>query len=535
MRTNLLFIILVWLCGINAAWPQAEPSFQLESTEEAIPFAEGITPDDLREHLTTLASDEFQGRETGTEGQRKAARYIADAFAQLGFPKIGDQDSYFQKIAFISENWDDISITLNDTMELRHLWNYYAYLSTNQSVETTAFKELVFLGFGIDDERYSDYKKADVAGKAILIYDGEPVNQKGVSQVTHTTELSEWSTNWKMKLKAAQSNGVTHVFIIDRNFRSNVADARRIILNRRLKYGEEEAVANDFANNTFITSDIGREIIGSSIKKVLKSRAKAEKKGKLKPVILRVNIRLTQEKYVRSITGENVLGFIEGSDEALKDEVVIVTAHYDHLGIRGEDIYNGADDNASGTSTVLEVSQAFAEAQKAGKGPRRSVLTMLVSGEEKGLLGSAFYADHPVFPLANTIANVNVDMVGRVDEKHQDNPNYIYVIGSDRLSTELHQINELANLQYTKLELDYTYNAEDDPNRYYYRSDHYNFAEKGIPAIFYFNGTHDDYHRTTDTVEKINFDKMAKIARLVFFTTWELANRDNRIVVDVKE
>ena len=159
---------------------------------------------------------------------------------------------------------------------------------------------------------------------------------------------------------------------------------------------------------------------------------------------------------------------------------------------------------------------------------------MLVTAEEKGLLGSEYYTARPVFPLESTVANINVDMVGRVDEKYQDNPDYIYVIGSDRLSTELHQINEQANDTYMHLTLDYTYNEPNDPNRYYYRSDHYNFAEKGIPAIFYFNGTHDDYHRASDTVEKINFAKMEKIGRLVFYTAWELANRDKRIEVDVK-
>ena len=159
---------------------------------------------------------------------------------------------------------------------------------------------------------------------------------------------------------------------------------------------------------------------------------------------------------------------------------------------------------------------------------------MWLTGEEKGLLGSEYYVNHPIFPLENTIVDVNVDMIGRVDEAHEDNPKYIYVIGADRLSSELHEINEAANRTYTHLELDYTFNAEDDPNRYYYRSDHYNFAELGIPAIFYFSGVHDDYHKITDTVEKIQFDKMEIIARLVFHTSWTLANRDKRIVVDKK-
>jgi Zn-dependent M28 family amino/carboxypeptidase len=274
-------------------------------------------------------------------------------------------------------------------------------------------------------------------------------------------------------------------------------------------------------------------MLGKQYKQVVKARRRLVKSGKLKPVTVPVNLQLKQEKSIRQLLGENVLGFIEGSDPELKSEVLVVTAHYDHIGRRGDDIFNGADDNGSGTSTILELAQAFETAKIQGNGPRRSVLFMLVSGEEKGLLGSAYYVNHPLFPLERTIANINVDMVGRIDEEHAGNPNYIYVIGSDRLSTDLHRINENANRQFVGLELDYTYNAESDPNRYYYRSDHYNFAERGIPAIFFFNGTHADYHRATDTIDKINFEKMEKIGRLVFHTAWELANRDERIKVDV--
>lgn len=209
-----------------------------------------------------------------------------------------------------------------------------------------------------------------------------------------------------------------------------------------------------------------------------------------------------------------------------------MTAHFDHLGMRGTDIYYGADDNASGTSAVLEIAQAFSQAKASGQGPRRSVLCMLVTGEEKGLLGSQYYTEHPVFPLTQTVANVNIDMIGRKDDKHADS-NYTYVIGSDRLSTELHEINETVNRLYTKLELDYTYNADNDPNRFYYRSDHYNFAKNGIPAIFYFSGVHADYHRPTDTPDKIMYEKAETITRLAFHTTWELANRDERIKVNV--
>ena len=233
--------------------------------------------------------------------------------------------------------------------------------------------------------------------------------------------------------------------------------------------------------------------------------------------------RLFKKKIL--IDGENVLGYIEGTD--LKEELIIITAHYDHLGKQDTLIYNGADDNGSGTVAALEIAEAFMIAKKNGKGPRRSVLIMPVSGEEKGLLGSKYYTKKPIFPLEKTIANLNIDMIGRVDDKH-DNGDYIYLIGSNRLSNDLHDISEQINKEYVGIDLDYTFNAEDDPNRYYYRSDHYNFAKNNIPVIFYFNGVHEDYHKTTDTIEKLDLEKIQKITRLVFLTAWELANREER-------
>lgn len=232
---------------------------------------------------------------------------------------------------------------------------------------------------------------------------------------------------------------------------------------------------------------------------------------------------LGKNKYIK---GENVLGFIEGTD--LKEEIIIITSHYDHLGKHEEKVYNGADDDGSGTVATLEIAEAFMLAKKEGNGPRRSVLIMPVSGEEKGLLGSKYYTDHPIYPLENTVANLNIDMIGRVDDWHE-NGDYVYLIGADMLSQELHDISEQINDKHIGLELDYTFNAEDDPNRYYYRSDHYNFAKNNIPVIFYFNGVHEDYHKVTDTVEKIDFNKIQTITRLVFLTAWELANRDERI------
>ena len=227
---------------------------------------------------------------------------------------------------------------------------------------------------------------------------------------------------------------------------------------------------------------------------------------------------------------ENVWAFIKGSEKP--EEILVISAHYDHVGMKNGEIYNGADDDGSGTVALLEIAQAFKEAEKKGQGPKRSILFLHVTGEEHGLHGSRYYSENPLFPLENTIADINIDMIGRRDTLHPATNNYIYVIGSDRLSSELHTINEEVNTKFTKLELDYKYNDRNDPERIYFRSDHYNFAKKGIPSIFFFNGIHADYHLPSDTPDKIEYDALAKRAQLAFALAWELANRKERIKVD---
>ncbi|TAF10752.1 MAG: M28 family peptidase [Flavobacteriia bacterium] len=227
---------------------------------------------------------------------------------------------------------------------------------------------------------------------------------------------------------------------------------------------------------------------------------------------------------------ENIWAFIKGSEKP--EEILVISAHYDHVGMKNGEIYNGADDDGSGTVALLEIAQAFKEAEKKGQGPKRSILFLHVTGEEHGLHGSRYYSENPLFSLENTIADINIDMIGRRDTLHPATNNYIYVIGSDRLSSELHTINEEVNTKFTKLELDYKYNDRNDPERIYFRSDHYNFAKKGIPSIFFFNGIHADYHLPSDTPDKIEYDALAKRAQLAFALAWELANRKERIKVD---
>lgn len=231
---------------------------------------------------------------------------------------------------------------------------------------------------------------------------------------------------------------------------------------------------------------------------------------------------------------ENVAAFIEGTTHP--EEVIVISAHYDHVGVDDQgNIYNGADDDGSGTVAILEIAKAFAKSKKEGNGPKRSLLFLHVTAEEVGLVGSRYYSENPIFPLENTITNLNIDMIGRITPDKKETPNYIYLIGSDKLSQELHDVSEQVAKTYSDLELDYKFNADDDPNRFYYRSDHYNFAKHGIPVIFYFNGVHEDYHQPTDTADKIEYDLLAKRAQLIFHTAWEVANRKERIKVDINE
>jgi len=226
---------------------------------------------------------------------------------------------------------------------------------------------------------------------------------------------------------------------------------------------------------------------------------------------------------------ENVVAFIEGSE--FPNEYLVISSHLDHIGINSKgEINNGADDDGTGTVALLEIAEAFKQAKDENQGPKRSIIFLHVTGEEKGLLGSKYYSENPLYPLADTMVNLNVDMIGRVNPKRETNdPNYIYLIGADKLSQELHDISEATNKKYTQLSLDYTYNDEKDPNRFYYRSDHYNFAKKNIPVIFYFSGTHEDYHKPGDTPDKILYPTLEKRTRLIFYTAWELANRNERI------
>lgn len=493
-------------------------------------YAENITPRELRMHLDVLASPEMEGRETGTPGNDLAAEYISRHLFNLGLQPIPGGKSYFQPVAFTFSKWLKNECSINGT-PYKHLWDYLIFPGDNPGdmIETN---EVVFLGYGIDTPEYSDYNKQKVEGKVILINTGEPMLNDSISRLTGNTNLSEWSENLTKKLETAKKYGVKAVLFIDQDIKKTLETNRRKILGSFLELGDLKDRVYPYPTHVMISTTMAENIIGNKQKKIIKARKKMAK-GKAASVKLKSTFSLQLEKEAKVLESQNVIGYIEGS--TYKDEYVVVSAHYDHLGKRGDDIYFGADDNGSGSSLLLELAQSFQQGVLEGNKPKRNIVFCWFTGEEKGLLGSKYYSEFPIFPIDKTVVDVNVDMIGRTDDKYGEFTNYTYVIGSDRLSSDLHKINEEANQKYTGLVLDYKYNDENDTNQFYYRSDHYNFASKGVPVIFYFTGVHKDYHRPTDTPDKILFDKMAKVGKLIFHTTYELANRDERIKVDGKK
>ena len=529
-------ITLLLSCFVLSAFAQMPPPDYI-AKQEGKTYAKTITVGEMKKHLTIIASDEFAGRETATEGAQKAAKYITGQLESFGIKPLKQLgNSYYQKVPYQFQQWGDVTVNANGN-EYKIMRDFYAFASANVDMPKIDAEEIMFLGYGIDHEEYSDYKGVDIKGKVIMIHAGEPRDASGLSIITGTKKGSMWK--WKQKVKAAHKHGAKLVLIISPNTMKTINRYGNYLIEPSISLftDEKEEKEVTMANHMFISPSMAKGVLGKKFKKIGKANKKLLSSKTPQNLTIETDFKAQMNKTYKVVNTNNILGFIEGTDERKKDEVVIVSAHYDHIGQRGDDIFNGADDNGTGTTALLEMAQAFSQAQKDGIGPRRSVLFLWVAGEEKGLLGSQYYSENPIFPLENTVADVNVDMIGRTDKEYskKGTSEYIHVIGSDRLSTELHSINEDMNKQHTNLILDYKYNDKKDPNRYYYRSDHYNFAKHGIPSIFYFSGVHEDYHKATDTVDKIEFVKMQKIATLIFYTAWELANREKRIEVDVKD
>ncbi len=492
--------------------------------DKAYQYAQSIKSPHLREIIEYLASDSCEGRELGTKGIERAADYIYQLFEKKGIQKLSN-NSYYQHVDFSWINWDKLHFKIRG-VAYKQLWDYLILPVENKDLQFKT-NEILFLGYGIDDENYSDYLNVNVKDKVILIYKGEPKNKEGIFYTTGSSIPSLWSMDLDLKIQTASRHGAKMVLIIEDKFKEFVDANRQYVISPTVVVKDESADTSFRSNSMHLSSTTVTQLLSKQIRSVIKARDKINRSGKPQSLVIKTELEFLQKRQTRHVEGKNILAYIEGSDK--KDELILLTAHYDHIGKRAEEVFNGADDNASGSAAVIEIAATLQQLKNSGKGPRRSVLCMLLTGEEKGLLGSLYYVNNPVFPLEKSIANINVDMIGRTDDKYKQDSNYIYVIGSDRISTDLHYINLDVNQRYSQLKLDHTYNSESDPNRFYFRSDHYNFAEAGIPAIFFFSGVHEDYHRITDDPHKILYGKTEKIARHIFLLTWELANLDFKL------
>lgn len=507
-------------CLMAAAFINYAQAQQTDALERK--YATYISVDDAKKHLNILASDAFEGRETGKAGAEKAANYIAGEFKKMGL-QAPVNGSYFLNIPLEESTLRVSAFTVNG--KAFTLGQDFIPNGTVPDKNVTA-KEVVFVGYGTEIELGT----TDLTNKVVLwINEDKPEDGK-----TPNTEVRMTTARLKV-FRNLQSKNPAIILAVNGDLTALLKRFGRNIASPRLTIKEENKTEVAGVPVFHVSTAIADELLKSTGKAYVDLKAGV---NTTPVVIAKVDFAASFANKRTNVKAVDVLGYLPGTD--LKDEILVFSAHYDHIGLTttGTDkVNNGADDDGSGTTGILEIARAFTQAKKDGHPARRSILFLGNVGEEKGLLGSEYYTDHPVFPLSQTITDLNIDMIGRTGYDYQgkaDSSNYVYVIGSAMLSTDLHKINEEANNKFTKLDLDYKYDDPNDPNRFYYRSDHYNFAKHGVPIIFYFDGEHQDYHRPSDEVSKINFPMLVKRAQLVFYTGWELANRDKRPVVDAK-
>jgi hypothetical protein len=500
------------------------------SQDAATKYANIITGNGLKKHLTIIAGDEMEGRETGTEGQRKAAAYIEAQYKAMGLTQVPALKGYQQFYPLYKDSLISSSLKLGDFVAA-YGKDYITPANTNDNKKFKG-KNIVFVGYGIESPNYTDYATVDVKGKVVVLFLGEP-KKEGNYIVNGLKRSSEWTfPGLSKKLALAASKGAVGALVI--NPTQETFNQRAIDNSSKTNVYFPRGGTDKTINYAIITHATAKTIVGESFDFAsYLASAKASEVFKINGFEKKLKVTSDIKKYRTTINASNVVGLVEGSDK--KDEYVFVTAHYDHLGKHDGKIYYGADDDGSGTVAVMLMADAFAKAKAEGKGPRRTMVFMTVSGEEKGLWGSEYYSDHPFFPLDKTTVDLNIDMIGRIDTERMkdDTMNYVYVVGHDKISSELPIINEAENNKYTKLTLDYKFDDPNDPNRIYFRSDHYNFARKGVPVLFFYDGMlKADYHKSTDTVEKITWDLYEKRAKMIFYTAWAMANRDGMLVRD---
>jgi hypothetical protein len=466
----------------------------------------------------------MEGRYTGSEGIRMAAEYIRKDFKEAGLQSMENlPQAYFQSFVLQKCYWQDQQMASGDLF-LDPL-DDFLFLSDPQDIHQQY--EVVFAGFGLDDEAYTDYSDVEVQGRLVMAFSGEPRGDDGNYFISGREEPSRKSYYFS-KMRVAREKGASGIMIIaqkDRTYRRYIQGVEDYRSRPDISYPDEEKKGdNEPFFTLFLSQEAAAELLDITKRQLKKARKKTEQERKSQAGSYRGEVQVVAKSECFPMNSENVIGYVQGTD--LQDEAVVVVAHYDHLGKRGDDIYFGADDNASGTAAVMEVAEAFALAEKEGMGPRRTVIFMAVSAEELGLHGSRHYSEHPMIALDKTFACVNIDMIGRVSSKSKDEPDYIggmAYVSEDILAAAR------AGAELAAPELEFRMTFRD---RVSGGSDHYYFARNDIPSLFYFTGIHEDYHEPTDTPDKLLYDRMEGITRSIFTTVWELANREEKMEIE---
>lgn len=524
--------------------PSATPATQEKqetakpaTTPEQFGNVEAITAAELKEWLYVVASDEMEGRDTPSRGLDLTAKFIADHLSQWGVKPGGDDGTYFQKFALTSRRVEpELTIASVNGQSFKLGEDFIAEPAQGQ-----ASGRIVYVGYGymIRAKDIDAYQGVDVKGKIMLAVEGFP---RGVSfQDIRDKKAGEDYDTPETYSHAHGARGVIYfpsasTLTFWQNRHRFSLNPSRMKLERPRQSGADIPVI--YASEKMVKAILdGEKLNYETIRKQASEGALGEgfDLSASKQASFNVNAKID-----RAIT-QNVVGMIEGADPILKKEYVAIGAHYDHVGMsrnaEGDKIFNGADDDGSGTVATLAIAQALA---KGPARPKRSVLFVWHAGEEKGLWGSEFFTDNPTVPIEQIGAQLNIDMIGRSKKAGDRNPanrdltgpNELYVIGSKMMSTDLGNLSEEVNNSYLKLAFNYKYDDPNDNERFFYRSDHYNYAKKGVPIIFYFSGVHEDYHGLADTADKIDYQKMEKVTRTIFAMMWRLANAPARPKVD---
>jgi Peptidase family M28 len=502
--------------------------------------AELITAAQLKDYLYFVAADEMEGRDTPSRGLDIVAKFIALNLSRWGFKPGGDNGTYFQKITLRRGRLDPAKTQAEINGRKFALGeDFYASLNAGK-----AAGQVVYVGHGwvIKNKNIDAYRGVDIKDKIVVFYGGGLPKGASLNDLTGSQ-----GTDWDTPSEYAWKHGAKGAIIIpDSRVMSNLAARRQVTLERTGTYSVAQFEPSEPPQLPIITATPamikalfqGERVDGAEIL----SRRETAEPGDSFELSTAKRVAFTVANAHEETQTQNVVGILEGSDPVLKNEYVAVGAHYDHVGMRtgtgpGDKVYNGADDDGSGTVSLLAMAEALTRSPVR---PKRSVLLIWHTGEEKGLWGSQYFTEHPTVPLGQIITQLNIDMIGR-SRKEGDptpanrtltGPNEIYVIGSKMMSTDLGQLSEAVNKSYLGLSFNYLYDDPKDPNRFFFRSDHFNYARKGIPIIFYFDGEHEDYHKPGDSPDKIDYQKMERVARTIYVTMLELANARTRPRVD---